>query len=159
MDTTTEAGLFSAEPPVDEAQVLLADPHLLPHLWPHVEHFFEEAPVWWTARYDPQDVFDAVSRGEMQLWVTNDADSFLSVTLTALRHYPKLTTGAVLLTVGRDMRRWLHHLQLVELWLRQQGAEYIQISGRRSWPRVLARYGYQYESTSLAKSLVNMTLN
>jgi len=159
MDTTMQLGFSSVKAPEDAAQLMMVPPQLIERTWPIVEHFFEGAPAWWTARYDKESVRTLFLEGHMQLWCANDEDHILGVLVTELRNYPLMKICNIVLLVGTDMPRWMHHLETVELWARREKAEFIHAVGRPGLKRVLKPWGYEQEAVALVKNLETMTVN
>ena len=159
MDTTTVRGHSSADCPEGTAQLLYVGPRILNRAWPDVLHFLKQAPLWWTARYDPDDVAEELMIGRFHLWMANDDEKFLGIAIMEMRQYPKMKICNFALLVGTEMPRWLPQLETVELWAKSCGAQFMVGTGRKGWGRVLAQNGYQEESRVFAKNLETMTIN
>jgi hypothetical protein len=109
--------------------------------------------------YSQSSVIELLQTGGLQLWCANDEEEFLGVMVTEFRQYPLMKLANFALISGKDMHRWLHHLETVELWARSQGAQFMTGEGRVGWLRVLAPLGYEQEGVCFAKNLEMMTLN
>lgn len=60
-----------------------------------------------------------------------------------------------LMTV-ESMKEVLSLLDYFEVWAKTQGAEWVEVIGRKGWERVLKPYGFNHEYTSLLKRITEI---
>lgn len=91
-------------------------------------------------RYAIGDVFAALLRRDMQLWIAVDEaseDPVEAVCITEMIAYPREKRCGVVFCAGRNPGRWLHHLESIEGWARAQGCAAVELQGRPGWERLL----------------------
>lgn len=101
----------------------------------------------------------AVEIGQMQMWVVFDPDAegpsrFKAVWGTEL--FEGLSGQKVCYIVicgGVDRRKWLHLLDLLEGWARDEGCEKMRIFGRRGWTRDLRERDYKDVASVIEKDI------
>ena len=111
-------------------------PEQLDDTWPLVKDDIEAASG---SRFAPSDIKKFLHSGDMQLWVVGK-DNIEAVVLTEVHQFPRMKTVRLIMTVGRDRTRWVHHLREIEDWARQQGCAVIEALARPGWEKVLRDY-------------------
>lgn len=114
-------------------------------VWGIVSPDIERALRFADGKYQIEDVKDALSRRDMQLWVAAEGGEALSVAVTEIVNYPRKRVCVVMFCGGREFKRWLHHIEEIERWAKGAGCDMVEICGRRGWRRVLPRYNSKLE--------------
>ena len=65
-------------------------------------------------RYESGDIFAAIARAELLLWIAIDGPEIACVMLTEIVKYPRLRAMRCVGIVGSRPRRWMHLLAQVE---------------------------------------------
>lgn len=109
--------------------------------WPLVRHFIDEA-LERGGRHTPDEVYEDLMDGKAQLWVAwgSDPVEFLGVMVTYIQRHPLSTILRIWLCVGKDRKRWVHHLPVVEAWAKEQGCDAVVAVVRPGWEKVLTEY-------------------
>ena len=102
-------------------KVGLVHPTQVPHIWEKVhEHLLRMAPHS-EGELEPEDIFEALTEGEMQLWAAVDDKEILATMVTQVVPYPRKRVLRIISIGGEDMDRWLDHLPMVEEWALEMG--------------------------------------
>ena len=82
----------------------------------------------------------AVCNGEMLLWLTWDGTRIYSATVTQL----SVSNGKRFCTIvacgGSEMSRWIHLIDKIEQFARDEGCASIVIIGRLGWQKAMSKY-------------------
>jgi hypothetical protein len=87
--------------------------------------------------YSQQDIIEMVKAGTMQAWHTEN-----SLVLTQVVPYPQKRALNVFAVVG-DMDEALSMHDEVEAFAREQGCEFMVMTGRKGWTRIMPNWGWQ----------------
>ena len=98
-----------------------------------------------------EDVFEALESGQMQmLWKDN------SGIVTMVSQYPRKRAMTVFLVFGDMDEAMTMQPQLVQM-AKDMGCEFIEMSGRVGWSKVLPKYGWH--KTGISHALPIMEIN
>jgi hypothetical protein len=131
------------------ASLVCVDPIRVHQVWPHVEALIERA-MQRGGVSDFEELEQRVWRGQALLWIVWDGEKILAAVVTAI----SIANGRKLCTIvacgapspsrkrGRVMvgERWLHLLDGIEAYARDEGCAAMVIVGRRGWERVLPQW-------------------
>lgn len=104
----------------------------IPRIWPRVAPLVERALPYMDGRYGAEDIRDALSAADMQLWIAGD---FQGIGITQLVRYPRKTVCTLILVSGHDFAAWAHHISSIKAWAKAQGADAMDAYGRHGWAR------------------------
>lgn len=112
---------------------------VVPTLWPNVAPVLQRACDRSDGRYAVDDVRAALLRRDMQLWIAvgGGTDTIEAICITEIVAYPQEKRCGVVFCAGRDVPRWLHHLDAIEAWAQMQGCAALELQGRPGWERLL----------------------
>jgi hypothetical protein len=121
------------------------------NIWPKVYKLIHEA-MWRGNISSFRDVADAVLTGNALLWLAIDTEwRAVAITQTRSTEWRKVCT--ILACAGKDMRRWLPLLKLIEDYARDEGCSAVRICGRKGWQRVLLSQNYRAKRVILEKEI------
>lgn len=115
--------------------IALIPPEGINALWRSAATWLEPAIKRSGGRYTLPTVYDALKRGDMQLWTVGDA-----YCTTEIANYPALKVLCITHLGGRGMERWIHEIAHIEDWGRSHGCERVEITGRPGWALALPGY-------------------
>lgn len=113
---------------------------LVPAFWTKVAPVLDRACDRSDGRYAVDDVLAALLRRDMQLWIAADDPSDGAVEaacITEIIAYPREKRCGLVFCAGRAPACWLHHLDVIEAWARDQGCAALELQGRPGWERLL----------------------
>lgn len=118
------------------------------HAWPTIRPILARAVDRVRGRTSCDHILECVQIRTMQLWLLVEPPfeqkDVLAVVVTELREYPGRSVCVMLLAAGRLVRRWKPLLGVVEEWAKLEGAELLEIHGRRGWGGLLPEFEEDY---------------
>ena len=119
-------------------------PTQVPHIWEKVhEHLLRMAPHS-EGELEPEDFFEALTEGEMQLWVAIENKDIVASMVTQVVPYPRKRVLRIISIGGDGMDRWIEQLPMVEEWALSMGCTSLECWGRRGWLKVLKDWKCSY---------------
>ena len=73
--------------------------------------------------------------------------------MTRILCYPRSRSLLIELLGGEGMAEWIHLIQHLEVYAREQGCRHVEVQGRRGWERALAGEGYTFMRQMLEKEI------
>jgi len=93
----------------------------------------------WDGDRSEEEVREALDQETAQLWIGEDQDVRCAV-VTCLSRTRRGLICEIWLMGGRDRRRWLHCIDILEAAARERGCVSIELIGRKGWTRLLPAY-------------------
>lgn len=129
---------ITAVPPGHVANVL---PQVMPHL-------VRLAPRT-NGRSTVDDILRALLDGSHTLWLAfeeNEDNRVYGVTITSFINYPRAKVLNVVYTAGNMLRLWQDRmLNVLHKWARDNHCDFIELTGRRGWLRMLKDWNVEEE--------------
>lgn len=119
-------------------------------IWPVVEPLLEKALEGNCGEVTTFDVYQGIKSRDLQLWVIYDG-SVQAAVITEIINYPRKKTCRALQVAGSNMDEWMHLIQVIEDWAKEQGARSMELIGRKGWERYMKQYGFSFEHVTLNK--------
>lgn len=140
----------------DILEVALVEPAQLGMVWGQVETILDKGEEFFRGYYKTEHIYNAISCGQMQLWIGYKNAKVKIIMLTQFDFYPEGNQLRFVYMGGEtgSLKQVMYMFGKVELWGIQHGARKACIIGRDGWLKKLARYGYQKKSILLVKELV-----
>lgn len=112
-------------------------------VWDSVKGLLQPAVQVTNGRYMLYDVYVAIQRGQMQLWIAfNDSREILGCQVTAITDYPSRRVLTSLFTGGTILREWRDQMMSLLLrWAEDNECTGIEGYGRKGWIKMLEPYG------------------
>lgn len=142
---------------IEEIKVSIVEPNQLASVWGQVKYWLEKGEKIFRGYYKPEHVFNAISTGQMQLWVGHTRGEVKIIMLTQLDFYPEGIQLRYVYIGGEvgSYRKIEHLFGQSEVWGIKHGAVRACVIGREGWIKKLAKFGYHKKSVLLVKELVN----
>ncbi len=123
------------------------DSENIPYLWGEIEPLIISGLDYVPGHtHTSEDIYDALMRKTMQLWIASEDQVLLGCTVTKIFEQPQATVCTLVVTAGEQVERWEHNLSVVEDWAYSQGCSLMQHYGRLGWSRMAKRHGYKRSS-------------
>jgi hypothetical protein len=112
-------------------------------VWDSVKEFLIPAVKVTNGRYMLYDVYVALKRADMQLWIAFDDDREINgCEVTTITDYPSRRVLTSLFTGGRNIRLWKDSMMGVLVrWAEDNECTAIEGYGRKGWLKMLDSYG------------------
>lgn len=141
-------------------ELICVEPARVHEIWPHVETLIRRAMERGTSDYEA--LAQRVWRGEALLWIVwgpapaqlaawelapaeaggraAGGERILAAVVTALSLANERKLCTIVACAGEHRAKWLHLLDEIETFARDEGCEAMVIVGRRGWERTLPQY-------------------
>jgi hypothetical protein len=138
-----------------EPYYTLLEPRNLDSAWPRVAPWLMQAIGTEDKWGEIEEIRMGIARGMMQLWVIQDRKSgdLLAVAVTEVHQAGNVKSLVVRWMGGKDIKRWLTDLGLMERWGIINGCTKMEIWGRSGWTRWFSKVGYKEEFRVISKQL------
>lgn len=121
--------------------------------WAECKPMLEDALRYANDEFSIDDVYEWISRGEMQLWAIV-TEGIIAAATTEIVTYPRKKILRVTLLGGKDMNIWLDTLiKSLEEYGSIVGADSMEAVGRKGWIRVLGGMGWKEQSVIMDKEI------
>lgn len=125
--------------------------------------------IWWlassqlklaiarTSKTSLEAIHERLLKGGAQLWMAflPQTDRILCSCVTDLMRWESgYVSCRVLLVGGGRIELWRHLMRHLEEYAIGEGANSMEVIGRKGWERIFAREGYTHSETTIAKELV-----
>jgi len=123
--------------------VSLVPENKIDDVWESVKGFLIPAIRVTSGRYMLYDVYVALKRAEMQLWIAfDDEREIIGCEVTSITDYPSRRVLTSLFTGGRNIRLWKDPMMGVLVrWAEDNECTAIEGYGRKGWLKMLDAYG------------------
>jgi len=121
----------------------LLSPKDVPYVWENVAPLLARVTQHTEGEMEPDDFLEALSLGEMQLWIAVEKygmleDSVHTAMVTQIIHYPQKKVLRVIAIAGSNFKE-LHESfnSMVEAFAIQAGCSSMELWGRKGWKKML----------------------
>ena len=122
----------------------------LERAWPLLVGFVEAAARE-NAHLIGSDAYrDRIAARDMQLWAIRKGNETVGALITEVYDSQAGRTCGIPICSGRNMTEWLHLLEELRVWARENGCVRMECNGRAGWERALKRFGWRVISTQVA---------
>lgn len=95
--------------------------------------------------YGADDLFSALCKGLMRLWVAGSKKDggevvIEAVAVTEILQFPRMKAFGIVICTGQDRQRWVSHLRTMEAWAKEQGCGMSRPITRKGWAKDLSDY-------------------
>ncbi len=129
---------MSSSSPCPKPELVCVDPLWVHEIWPHVEALIKRAMQRGVS--DFEELEQRIWRGQALLWIVWDGERILAAVVTSLTIANDRKLCTIVACGGEHRSRWLHLLEEIEAYARDEGCAAMVIVGRRGWERTLPAY-------------------
>ena len=125
-------------------------------VWDSAGPLLEKIEEHSSENYTAKEIFNAILRGEQQLWIyIENKDEMIGAWTTRVFEVPGKRIVEICSIGGNGMNRDRVEEVLVSMenFGKNHGCSMAQITGRRGWKRVLSPFGYEERSVVLEKEI------
>lgn len=120
----------------------------LEHFLPLINHYIEDATNRSAGRHTPKTVYEMIQRDLYHLWLVVDDEQdnqVQAVVVTQFLQYPTgITAADVIIATGQNRKKWLHLLEELEDWARDNHCDLFQMFARKGWAREIPQYNLSH---------------
>ena len=125
-------------------KIVLVSPDDIPYIWENVQPHLEAMEPHSEGELAPEDFYEAIHNGEMQLWLAAEGKELLASMVTQIVTYPRKTILRIISIGGDDMEKWIGYIPLIEDWALSMGCTSLEVGGRTAWLRILKDWECKY---------------
>ena len=125
-------------------KVILVSPDDVPYIWEKVHDHLVSMMPHSEGELEPDDFYEAISEGEMQLWIALEEKELLASMVTQIVTYPRKRVLRIISISGDDMYKWIDYIPTVEDWALSLGCTSLECWGRKGWLKVLKDWKCSY---------------
>ena len=125
-------------------RIIRVSPNDVKAIWPHVKHHVDRCNEHSEVELTTQDFYNALIRGEMQLWLAVDKSNILACMVTQIAPYPSKRVLRIIALGGVEMERWIEFLPDIEHWALNMGCTSLEAWGRKGWLKILREWDCSY---------------
>lgn len=121
-------------------------------MWKLVAPFIQKA-LNQGSSHTLEDIYLGLYMDEMQLWTwadQNDETEIEAAMVTTIQEKDGVKWCLFLTMGGDSLKQWIHHIEDLEDWARQNGCDEMRIYGRIGWSKIT---GYDVKYTKMVKQL------
>ena len=134
---------------VDRQQLVCCGLEL--RFWDAAKEYLKDAIALNRGEFDLEDIHKLILEKKMQLWGIHDGE-LKAVMVTEVIEYPRQKRVRVVLIGGSEMDTWLEvAVEAMDRFKELNGADGIEILGRKGWVKTLAQHGYKEYETVIIK--------
>tara|TARA_R100000655_G_scaffold34945_2_gene67937 strand:- start:16457 stop:16885 length:429 start_codon:yes stop_codon:yes gene_type:complete len=132
-------------------------PENIEDVWDKCEHFIELGNNKSQEEMTVEDIKEACSNAEMQLWIIyNEGLYCIGAFTTQILDYPNKKVCRIVTLGGKYMDKWLHLIEFIEDWAIEKGAKHVEMFCRAGFLKKLNKNGYNVIYTVLGKELTTL---
>jgi hypothetical protein len=111
-------------------------------VWDRVQPLLDPAVAVTNGRYTSYDVYVAVQKSTMQLWIAFDNQAIKGIEVTCVTDYPSKRVLTSMFTGGTNLRHWRNEMmELLVRWAKDNQCEAIEGCGKEGWLKMLEPFG------------------
>ncbi len=141
-----------------ELHGLSCSTHLVPpdevnRIWDFVEPFLGMMTPYTEGELLPEDFYESLTNGGMQLWVAVTENEVVAAMVTQVIPYPRKNVLRIICIGGQHMDKWLRFFPRVEDFALYAGCSSMECWGRKGWLRILKDWGWKCSYHIITKDL------
>lgn len=141
-------------PLIGKAVILPIDVRDVDFYWPFIVGFIERALEHTDNEISLEDIYADIANQERQLWIIKQNNQYIATVITRIYSYKGgLKVGEVSIAGGSDHNEWDHFTDVVGVWFKEKGCDFIDIIGRSGWQRLYKNRGFKTAYVQLRKPL------
>ena len=134
-------------------KIVLVSQEDIPYIWEKVHSHLELMMPHSEGELEPEDFYEAIYSGDMQLWLAVDGEEILASMVTQIIPYPRKKVLRIISIAGEGMDEWIFDLPIIEDWALSNGCTSLECWGRKGWLKVLKDWKCSYHI--ITKDLTN----
>lgn len=81
--------------------------------------------------YELADVFERLLNNHCQLWIAIDDGELIAAMVTQISNFPRKRVLTVMYLAGKHRKLWMHFMEQIENWAKQQGCVGVEAYARK----------------------------
>lgn len=127
-------------------------------VWNLVDDSITKALAYSGHHYNTDDVYQACSKGDCQLWLGWDETAkqkLKAVVVTRIILRPNSKVANIFICTGKNRKDWQDGLHDIEKWAKSNKCTHFETYARPGWSKILKQKGFKTTHYLLEKKLEN----
>ena len=122
----------------------IVQPEDVAYIWDQVAPLLEKVKEHSEGEAEPDDFLEALTHGDMQLWIATEDSNMLSAMITQIVTYPQKQILRVISIAGSDFKRLYEFNDMIESFAIRSGCSGRELWGRKGWKKLLPDWESNY---------------
>ena len=122
----------------------IVQPEDVAYIWDKVAPLLERVKEHSEGEAEPDDFLEALTHGDMQLWIATKDSNMHSVMVTQIVTYPQKQILRVISIAGSDFKSLYKFNDMVESFAIRSGCSGLELWGRKGWKKFLPDWESNY---------------
>ena len=122
----------------------IVQPEDVAYIWEEVAPLLERVKEHGEGEAEPDDFLEALTHGDMQLWIATDGGVMHSAMVTQIVVYPQKKVLRVISIAGSDFKKLYEFNDMVESFAIRTGCSGMELWGRKGWKKLLPDWESNY---------------
>ena len=122
----------------------IVQPEDIAYIWDKVAPLLERVKEHSEGEAEPDDFLEALTHGDMQLWIATEDSNMHSAMVTQIVPYPQKQILRVILIAGSDFKRLYEFNDMIESFAIRTGCSGMELWGRKGWKKLLPDWESNY---------------
>ena len=115
----------------------IVQPEDVAYIWDQVAPLLEKVKEHSEGEAEPDDFLEALTHGDMQLWIATEDSNMHSAMITQIVTYPQKQILRVISIAGSDFKRLYEFNDMIESFAIRSGCSGMELWGRKGWKKLL----------------------
>ena len=129
---------------ISRLKAQIVQPEDVAYIWDQVAPLLEKVKEYSEGEGEPDDFLEALTHGDMQLWIATEDSNMHSVMVTQIVTYPQKKILRVISIAGSDFKRLYEFNDMVESFAIKTGCSGMELWGRKGWKKLLPDWESNY---------------
>ena len=129
---------------ISRLKAQIVQPEDVAYIWDQVAPLLEKVKEYSEGEAEPDAFLEALTHGDMQLWIATEDSNMHSVMVTQIVTYPQKKILRVISIAGSDFKRLYEFNDMVESFAIKTGCSGMELWGRKGWKKLLPDWESNY---------------
>ena len=129
---------------ISRLKAQIVQPEDVAYIWDQVAPLLEKVKEDSEGEAEPDDFLEALTHGDMQLWIATEDNNMHSAMVTQIVPYPQKQILRVILIAGSDFKRLYEFNDMIESFAIRTGCSAMELWGRKGWKKMLPDWESNY---------------
>ena len=129
---------------ISRLKAQIVQPEDVAYIWDQVAPLLEKVKEYSEGEAEPDDFLEALTHGDMQLWIATEDNNMHSAMVTQIVPYPQKQILRVILIAGSDFKRLYEFNDMIESFAIRTGCSAMELWGRKGSKKMLPDWESNY---------------
>jgi len=129
---------------ISRLKAQIVQPEDVAYIWDQVAPLLEKVKEHSEGEAEPDDFLEALTHGDMQLWIVTEDKEIIVALVTQIVSYPQKKILRLISLAGEDFNKFKHFLDMVQSFAIKTGCTGLELWGRKGWKKLLPDWESNY---------------